>query len=226
MKRIKLKDHTLPKYTKGEEIFNTVSHIVGGIVGIVALVLCVVFSILNKNGYALAGSIVFGITMISLYVISSIYHGLNPNTKPTAKKVFRIIDHCTIFFLIAGTYTPVLLCSVREVDVTLAWILFGVIWLFAILGTVLNAIDIKKYKVFSMICYLGMGWCIVITAPYFNEMFSLKAISLLAAGGIAYTVGAFLYMAGAKLKYFHSIFHIFVVIGSLLHFLGILLYII
>lgn len=220
MKRTKLKERCLPNYTKGEEIMNMTSHIVGGVIGITSLVLCLIFSVKHHNGYGVAGSIVFGISMILLYTVSSVYHGLK---KGTAKKVMQVIDHCTIFVLIAGTYTPVLLCSVRTYNSILAWSLFAVIWFFAILGIVLNAIDLKKYKIFSMICYLLMGWCIVFTAPNLTPMIGKGGMLLLIFGGVSYTVGAILYLIGAKKHYFHFVFHIFVDIGSLLHFLCILL---
>lgn len=223
MKRTKLKERELPNYTKGEEIMNMVSHIVGGAIGITSLVLCLIFSAKHHNGYGIAGSIVFGISMILLYTISSVYHGLR---KGTAKKVMQIIDHCTIFVLIAGTYTPVLLCSVRSYNNALAWSLFGIIWFFAALGITLNAIDLKKYKIFSMICYLLMGWCIIFTAPKLAPILGKGGMLLLIFGGISYTIGAILYMIGSKKHYFHFVFHIFVDIGSLLHFLCILLYVI
>ena len=159
MTRTKLKDRILPDYTKGEEIFNMTSHIVGGAFGIVALVLCIVFSAIHHNGYAVVSSIIYGITMILLYTMSSIYHGLKPQRK--AKKVFQILDHCSIFLLIAGSYTPFCLVTFREYNTALGWSIFGIIWAMAVLGITLNAIDIKKYKIFSMICYLGMGWCII-----------------------------------------------------------------
>lgn len=225
MKRIKLKDRLLPNYTKGEETMNMVTHIVGGVIGVIALVLCLISSIINKSGYGVAGALVFGTSMILLYTMSSIYHGLNPKFA-TAKKVFQILDHCTIFILIAGTYTPILLCGVRLDDPVLAWSIFGIIWFVAILGITLNAIDLHKFKVFSMICYLGMGWCILFTASDLIRMIGKPATLLLVFGGISYTLGALLYMGGHKFKYFHSVFHIFVAIGSLLHFLCIYLYII
>ena len=162
MKRTKLKDRVLPKYTKGEEIFNMVSHIVGGAIGVIALVLCIIFAAVHKNIYGVIASTIFGITIILLYTMSSIYHGLNEKLK--AKKVFQVIDHCSIFLLIAGSYTPFALCTLREYDVALGWTIFGIVWGLAILGIVLNAIDLKKYKVFSMVCYLLMGLCIIIKA--------------------------------------------------------------
>lgn len=114
MKRIKLSERILPKYTKGEEIFNMTSHIVGAVLGVVALVLCIIFSAVHHNPYGVVASSIYGVTMITLYTMSSIYHGLKPDS--TAKKVFQVLDHCSIFLLIAGSYTPFALCTLREVD--------------------------------------------------------------------------------------------------------------
>lgn len=223
MKRIKLKDRVLPKYTKGEEIFNMTSHIVGGALGIVATVLCIVFAAIHRNVYGVVSGAIYGITMIILYTMSSIYHGLKPER--TAKKVFQILDHCSIFLLIAGSYTPFALCTIREVDVATAWTIFGVIWGLAILGIILNSIDIKRFKVFSMICYLLMGWCIIIKANLLPEALGMNGLVLLVSGGVAYTVGAVLYGLGKKHKWMHSIFHLFILLGSLLQFFCILLYV-
>ncbi|MBQ3129104.1 MAG: hemolysin III family protein [Clostridia bacterium] len=223
MNRTMLKDRILPSYTKGEEIFNMVSHICGGALGITATVLCVVFSAIHKNVYAIVSSAIFGFTMILLYTMSSIYHGLRPNT---AKKVFQVIDHCSIYLLIAGTYTPFSLCTLREYSTPLGWTVFGIIWGLAVLGIVLNAIDLKSFKVISMFLYLGMGWCIIFTIKIvFNALGTIGFILLL-AGGIAYTVGSILYGLGRKHKYMHSVFHLFVILGSLLHFLCILFFVI
>ena len=224
MNRTKLADTKLPNYTRGEEIFNMTSHIVGAGFGIVALVLCVVFSAIHKNGYAVVSSVVYGITMILLYTMSSIYHGLKPKRK--AKKVFQILDHCSIFLLIAGSYTPFCLVSFREYNSILGWTIFGIIWFMAILGIVLNSIDIKKFRVFSMICYLGMGWCIIFTANLLPKLLGIPGVILLVLGGIAYSIGAILYGIGRKKKYIHSVFHLFIVLGSILHFFCILLYVI
>ena len=224
MTRTKLKDRILPKYTKGEEIFNMTSHIVGASFGIVTLVLCIVFAAIHKNGYAVISSVIYGIMMILLYTMSSIYHGLKPER--TAKKVFQILDHCSIFLLISGSYTPFCLVTFREYNTALGWTIFGIIWAMAILGIVLNSIDIKKYKKFSMICYLGMGWCIVFTANLLPKLLGIQGLVLLVAGGFAYTIGAILYGVGKKKKYMHSIFHLFILFGSILQFFCILLYVI
>ena len=113
MKRTKLKDRTLPKYTRGEELFNMISHIVGGSLGVIALILCIIFSAINGDAIKIVSSIIYGSSLIILYTMSSIYHGLHPNT---AKKVLQVIDHCTIYMLIAGTYTPILMVKVRTID--------------------------------------------------------------------------------------------------------------
>ena len=161
--------------------------------------------------------------MIILYTMSSIYHGLKPELK--AKKVFQIIDHCSIFLLIAGTYTPFALCMLREYNVALGWTIFGIVWGLAILGIVLNSIDIKRYKVFSMICYLAMGWCIIFRIDIVFKALGLVGFLLLLLGGIFYTIGAILYGVGKKLKWMHSIFHIFCMIGSVMQALCVLIYV-
>ena len=223
MKRTKLADRELPTYTKGEEIFNMVSHIVGGALGIVATVLCVIFAAIHNNVYGIVSGAVYGVSMICLYTMSSIYHGLSPKLK--AKKVFQVLDHCTIFFLIAGSYTPFALCTLREYDPVVGWTIFGVIWGVAALGITLNSIDLKKFKVFSMICYLIMGWCIIFKINVLPTLLGWTGVILLVAGGIMYTAGTIFYGLGRNHRYMHSIFHLFIFAGSLLQFLCILLYV-
>jgi len=223
MNRIKLKDRVLPTYTKGEEIFNMTSHIVGGALGIVAVVLCIIFAAKHNNVYGIVSCSIYGFSMILLYTMSSIYHGLRPNK---AKKVFQILDHCSIFFLIAGTYTPYCLVTLREYNTALGWTLFGIVWGMAVIGIVLNSIDIKKYKILSMICYLVMGWCILVRAPLLPKLLGLPGFILLLAGGVAYTIGAIFYGFGKKKKYIHSVFHMFILLGSVLQFFSILFYVI
>lgn len=214
----------IPNYTRGEEIFNMTSHIVGGAVGIAATVLCVVFAALHGSVYGVVSGAVYGAMMIVLYSMSSIYHGLHADLK--AKKVFRILDHCAIFLLIAGTYTPLTLCTVREQNAALGWTVFGIEWGLAALGITLNSIDMKRFKRLSMLLYLGLGWCVVFTAPTLIAAMPAGGLWLLLCGGIAYTAGAVLYAAGKKHAYIHSVFHLFVLAGSILHFLCILFYVI
>ena len=213
----------MPTYTKGEEIFNMVSHIVGGAFGIFALVFCVLVATLNNNVWGVVSGAIYGGTIIILYCMSSIYHGLKPNL---AKKVFRVIDHCSIFLLIAGTYTPIAIGGqIRVQKPALAWVIFGVIWAAAILGITLNAIDMKKYAKFSMICYILMGWMVVIMIKPVLEILPIGGFIWLLAGGVAYTVGAVLYGVGKRRKWMHSVFHLFVLLGSILQFICILFYI-
>lgn len=223
MTRTKLADRILPNYTKAEEIFNMVSHIVGGGFGIIALVLCIVISALHNDAYAVVGSAIYGASLIVLYTMSSVYHGLRVELP---KKVMQVIDHCTIYFLIAGTYTPILITVIRRENAVIAWILFGIVWGLAALAATLTAIDLKKFGVFSMICYIGMGWCIVFAYKTLLAAIAAPGIILLLAGGISYTVGAVLYGVGKKRKFMHSIFHLFVVSGSILHFFCIFFYVI
>jgi hemolysin III len=220
--RTKLKDRTLPDYTKGEELFNMISHIVGGAFAIAALVLCVVTAATKGSAWGVVGGAIYGATMILLYTMSSIYHGLRP---VMAKKVFQVIDHCTIYFLIAGTYTPIVLAALRPRHPVYAWVIFGVVWACAAVAVTLTAIDLRRYRVFSMICYLAMGWCIILFIRPTLEVLPTNGIVLLIAGGVAYTVGAILYGLGKHHRYMHSIFHLFVLAGSILHFFMILFYV-
>jgi hemolysin III len=219
--RIKLADRQLPQYSKCEEIFNMASHIVGGALGIVVLVLCVIVAAKHTNNYGITSSIVYGITMIMLYCMSSIYHGLAPGT---AKKVFQVLDHCAIYFLIAGTYTPVALSAIREINPALGWSLFSIEWALAALAVTLTAIDIKQYNVFSMVCYISMGWIVIFIYKQAVAALTMNGFILLLVGGIIYTIGAVLYGLGVKTKYMHNAFHIFVLFGSLFHFFAIILY--
>lgn len=221
-KRTKLRDRQMPVYTRGEERFNMISHIVGGAIGVAALVLCIVVSAVHHNGYGVAGSIVYGVSMIVLYTMSSVYHGLHDGM---AKRVMQVLDHCTIYLLIAGTYTPILLSAMRPIDPKTSWILLGVVWGLAALGITLTAIDLKKYAVFSMICYLGIGWCIVLKIGLLIQAVGWGGFWLILMGGVCYTVGAVLYGLGRTQKYMHSVFHLFVIAGSVLHLLAILLYV-
>ena len=223
MKRIKLDDRILPVYTKGEEIFNMVSHIVGGAMGILAIVICAVFAGLNGDVYGIVSGCIFGATMLVVYTSSSIYHGLKPEMP---KKVFQIIDHCTIYFLIAGTYTPVTLTALRPLYPVQAFVIFGIVWGCCFVAATLTAIDLKKYQVLSMVCYLAMGWCIIFFIKPTIQCLGVGGTVFLFTGGVAYTIGAVLYGIGKKKKYVHSIFHLFVLAGSILHFFMILFYVI
>lgn len=220
-KRLKLSERHLPDYTRGEEIMNMVTHIVGGGMGVIALTLCVILAALRGNTYGVVGSAIYGGCMIALYTMSSVYHGMRPGT---AKKVMQVLDHCTIYFLIAGTYTVIALSALRPLYPGLGWGMFGFQWALTALAVTLTAIDLKKYNAFSMICYICMGWAIL---PFMKQTISaltMPGFMLLLSGGIAYTIGAVLYGIGSKKRWMHSVFHIFVDLGSLLQFLSILLF--
>ena len=221
LKRTKLADRQLPNYSTGEEIMNTVTHIVGGAMGVAALTMCVMLAAQNRNIYGVIGSSIYGFCMIALYSVSSVYHGLRPGM---GKKVMQVVDHCTIYFLICGTYTVIALSAIRPIYPQLGWLLLGFEWIMAIIATVLTAIDLKQYRVFSMICYIGMGWAIIPFAKVVMQVLTKPGFYLLLAGGIAYTIGAVLYGIGSKKKWMHSVFHIFVDIGSLLQFLCVAMY--
>lgn len=223
MKRTKLRDRLLPKYTKGEEITNMVTHIVGGSFGIAYLVLCVIFAAIRRNPMGVVSSAIYGASVVSLFTLSSVYHGLVPST---AKKVLQVLDHCTIYFMIAGTYTPITLCALRSRNTALGWTVFGIVWGVCALAVTLTAIDLKKYSKFSMVCYIAMGWCIIFSAKPTFQALTLPGTMFLLIGGILYTIGAVLYGMGKKKKYVHSIFHVFVVLGSLMHFFCIFFYVI
>lgn len=213
--RTKLADRALPDYTQGEETLNTVSHIAGGVFALAALVLCVWKSAGQGDGMAVAASCAYGLSMLILYCMSSIYHGLPASM---GKKVLQVLDHCTIYFMIAGTYTPIALCALRPLFPVLGWSLFGVEWGLTLLAATLTAIDLKQYGAFSMTCYILMGWGIAAFLPQAVAALSLRGVYLLFAGGICYTLGAVLYGIGAKKRWFHGVFHIFVLLGSVLHF--------
>ena len=223
MNRTPLSARSLPDYTQSVEIFNFVSHTVGCGFGVIALVLTVLKSAFSSDPWGVVGSAIYGASLIALYTMSSIYHALKCST---AKKVFQVLDHCTIYFLIAGTYTPILFSAIRTVSPLWCWLIFGIEWGLTALAVTLTAVDLKKYSVLSMICYIGMGWCIIIAAPIALKAVSLRGFLWLLWGGISYTVGAVFYGFGKKRRYIHSVFHLFVVIGSILQFISIFFYII
>lgn len=216
-----LSERKLPDYTLGEELCNSISHGVGAVLSVAALVLCVIQAAATGSALAVVSASVYGAALIFLYCNSTIYHALKRNR---AKKVMRIIDHCSIFLLIAGTYTPYTLIALRQADAVCGWIVFAVVWGMAIFGIVLNSISLERFKVLSMVCYLAMGWSIILTFKPLMTVLNGPGLYLLIWGGLAYTVGAVLYGIGAKVKYIHSLFHIFVVAGSILHFFSIFLY--
>ena len=178
MKRTRLSDRQLPDYTRGEEQMNMITHILGGVISIVALTLCVIRSALHHNVFGIVTSAVYGASMIAMFTFSSVYHGLKPNM---GKKVMQVIDHCTIYFLIAGTYTVVVLSALRPVYPALGWGLFAFEWTLALIAAAFTAIDLKKYEIFSMICYIGMGWAVL---PFLPQALGMLLARLLGLGAL------------------------------------------
>lgn len=211
---------SIPVYTTGEELLNAISHGIGVLFSIAALILTVLYSSIHNNVWAVVGSSIYGISLILLYSMSTIYHSLKPND---AKRVFRILDHGSIFLLIAGTYTPYTLVTLKG---WVGWTLFAIVWGSAIIGITLKAIDIRKFKKISTFFYIVMGWVIILAfKPLYNAL-DIRGVYLLISGGIIYTIGAGFYALGKNKKYMHSIFHIFVLVASILHFFSIFLYVI
>ena len=221
MKRTPLHLRNLPGYTAGEELANAVSHTAGFALGAAATAPLLLRA--SHGGAAMvAATAIYCAAICTLYAMSAIYHWL---PRCTGKKVMQVLDHCTIYFLIAGTYTPIAMLAIAPVYPAIGIGLTVFQWSLAALAIALTAVDLKKYNVFSMICYIAMGWGIVFFLPQAMEIMTKPGFFLLLSGGIAYTVGAILYGIGSKQRWFHSVFHIFVVLGSVLQAAAIILYV-
>ena len=214
--------HSLPSYARSEELFNMITHIVGGGLGMVALIACVIVAAFHQNVWGIVSGCIYGFCIILLFTVSSIYHGLS-SEKP--KRIFRILDHCMIFVLIAGTYTPIILNQFRVRYPGEAWTMFGVIWGLALIGIVLNSINMKRFQLFSLICYLGMGWMSVFRMNRLIEVLGKPFFMMILIGGVLYTIGAVLYVLGKRKKFMHSVFHLFVNVASILHSVAIAVFI-
>lgn len=217
--RTPLRERPFPDYTHREEMLNMLSHAVGVVCAIVMLV--IVVHATAGDPLKLACSIIYVATVLAAMLFSSIYHGL---PKGMAKQAFRVIDHCDIFFTIAGTYTPITLIGIVPINPAMGWTIFAIEWGLALIGATLNAIDLKKYSKFSMACYLGMGWCVIISLRDTILAMTLEGFLWIIGGGVAFTIGAVLYLIGKKKRYRHFIFHVFVLIGIVTQFIGVWLY--
>lgn len=207
------------KYTLGEEIFSSVSHGVGACLSIAGTVVLLVFSVIYGNALAVVSSAIYGASLIILYTMSTLYHSF---TNEKLKHFFQIMDHNTIFLLIAGTYTPITLYILGGVT---GRILFSVVWVASIIGITLNSINMEKAKIPSLICYIATGWVIIFAIkPLIAKVPFISALFLV-LGGVIYTVGVVFYVI-KKVKYFHPIWHIFTVLGSAFHYFSILIAII
>lgn len=212
---LKEKESSTKFYTLGEEIFNSVSHGVGILFAVAGCAVLIVLSAVFADRWAVISSIIYGISMMLLYTASTLYHSF---TNEKVKSIFRVFDHCTIFLLIAGTYTPFTLYTLRE---TVGIKLFFVVWASAIIGIILNAIDLKKYEKISVLLYLVMGWCIVFALKPLLASISMLTLVLLVVGGVLYTVGIIFFLI-TKYRYMHSIWHLFVLAGTVTQYLAVL----
>ncbi|HIT54541.1 MAG TPA: hemolysin III family protein [Candidatus Fimivicinus intestinavium] len=212
----------LIQYGKREDIINSVTHAVGAVFGIVVLVMCTVRAAKLDSAVGVVSSVIYGASMIILYFCSALYHGLPAGN---AKRFMRIVDHGVIYLLIAGTITPCVLIALRSENNTAGWVMFGVAWGCALLGIILTLIDFEKFKVMEMVLYIAIGWTLLLVVRPLFRALSTAGIVLVILGGVVYTVGAILYGLGKKVKYFHALFHIFVLAGSTLHFVAVYWYI-
>ena len=190
-------------YTTGEEIFNSVTHGIGALLSIAGTVLLIVFAAINRGAMEVVSGSIFGASLIILYMMSTLYHAI---TNRTAKHVFQILDHNTIFLLIAGTYTPYTLCCIRPM--WLGWTIFGCIWGAAVLGIVLSSISLEKFRKISTLCYILMGWGIIFAIKPLKEGMPQFSLIMLVLGGVLYSLGVIFY-AKKNVRYFHSVWHLF-----------------
>jgi len=207
------------EYTVGEEVASSVVHGAGWVLSVAMLVLLVVFSVLFGDVWHIVACSIYGSTIVVMYASSTMYHSL---TAQRAKYVFKVLDHSSTYLLIAGTYTAVTLSVLRGLW---GWVLFGTVWSLAVFGTVFKAVMVNRFKVASVIVYGLMGWCIVFFLPIVLDKVPLGALVFILAGGISYTLGIPFY-ALHRYKYMHSIWHVFVLGGTVLQFLGVLLFVI
>lgn len=209
---------TLTRQTIGEEIANSVTHGIAAACSIAALVILVVFAALRGNAWHIVSCSIFGVTLILLYLASTLYHALRPGK---AKQVFRILDHASIYLLIAGTYTPFMLVTLRG---PWGWSIFGVVWTLAVAGVVFQSLLIGRLPALSTSVYVLMGWVIVVAFRPLVHALPWGGVLWLAAGGLSYTAGV--YFFASKTKFAHMVWHLFVIAGSLCHFFAVLFYVI
>lgn len=205
----------IENFTKKEEVANAILHGIGVALSIAALVVLIIFAKLYGDMWHVVSFSIYGSSLIILYLSSTLLHSF---PEGTTKNVFEILDHASIYLLIAGTYTPFTLGALRG---ALGWTLFGVVWGIAILGIIFKVFWVKKFVIFSTVLYIVMGWLIVFAIPSLLEILTLRSIVFLVVGGVIYTVGSIFYV-WRKIKYHHAIWHIFVLGGSILHFFAIL----
>lgn len=207
------------RFTKREECLHAVTHGIGAVLSLIALVLLIVFSAQSGDAWKIVSVTIFGVTMLLMYLSSTIVHSL-PEGK--GKDLFLIFDHSSIYLFIAGTYTPLLFVHLKG---TIGWVLFGIVWSIAVTGIIFKLFFVKRFIVLSTLFYIIMGWLIVFAWKPLKAVMHSHGIVLLVIGGLIYTIGAFFYMY-KKIPYHHVIWHIFVLLGSVFHFFAIFYYVI
>jgi len=207
-----------PQYTLAEEFVHAVSHGAGVILSIAGLSWMLYLSIGTADPWRIVASVVYGVSLISLFLASTLYHSLHASPH---KHVFKLLDHCAIYLLIAGTYTPFQLVAMRT---DTGWWLFGAIWSLATAGILTKLWFRHRYPRLSLAGYLLMGWLVVIAAPQIVDAIGTNGIAWLVAGGLSYTVGTVFYMA-KRMSYSHAIWHFFVLAGGVCHFLAVIWYV-
>ena len=210
------KEISIPSYSLEEELFNAISHGLGALLSVAALVLMLIRA---RNALEVTTAAIFGTSMIFLYTISCVYHALSPGLR--GKKVLRVLDHCSVFLLVFGTYIPASLLGVSGVR---GWLLFGLVAFFTALGIVFTALDLERYQLAAVICQLLSGWSILMGASNLRAALGLQGLIWMIAGGVMYTIGAILYGIGKNRKYYHSVFHVFCLLGTFCHFWAIYKY--
>ncbi len=208
-------DQPVSQYSRGEEIANSITHAIAAGMSIAALVVLIIAAVSEGTAWHIVSFSIFGSTLILLYLASTLYHSIS---LPKAKRILKTLDHCAIFLLIAGTYTPFMLVSLRE---TVGWTIFGVVWGLAVAGVVLKCCCVYRFKRLSLAIYLGMGWLCVLIGRDMYATLSGMSLLFLALGGLAYTLGVIFYVWN-RLPYNHAIWHLFVIAGSTLHFFSVL----
>ena len=218
MSKNKCSKNEIPKYTLGEELINSISHGIGAGLSIAGLVLLIIRA---HHAIGIVSSVIYATFMVNLYIISCIYHALSPRLK--GKKVLRVLDHSNVLLMVAGTYTPICLCALKGV---LGWITFSFVWLITIVAIVLNCININKYQKLFLACNLGLGWAALLLIGSLLKSCPWNGLILLIIGGVIYTIGAVLYSLGSRYRYIHSLFHFFILAGSIFHYFFIYFYIV
>ncbi|MBR1802343.1 hemolysin III family protein [Candidatus Saccharibacteria bacterium] len=204
----------IPEYTLAEELINAISHGVGASLAIAALVICIVSS---HSALGVISSCLYDAMMIILYIFSCLYHALSPNVR--GKKIMRVIDHDNVFLMEAGTYMPVALSLlVGNGHVALGWVVFGLVWAITILAIVFTSIDVDKFQKIGVFCNLALGWGALLMLPVLASLVPASGLLMLILGGATYSLGALWYTVGAKVKWMHSVFHFYVLLASVFHF--------